>query len=405
MTATDAPAISVIVASHQRPRWLRRCLTALAQLDYPNFEIIIAADDTGLRALADHAAAPHIKTIAAPEANISRTRNLGLARAAGEIVAFIDDDAVPEPLWLRFHAGALAATGAAACVGYVRGRNGISFQSRAESVDAFAETHREQSRPDAPFVPESTTGRAVKLVGTNFTVRRDILCEIGGFDEAFRYYLDDTDLSLRLAAAGHITAVAPLAEVHHATAPSARRTPARRPRDLFDIGRSTALFLRKHSDASADLFERIHHRERGRLLRHLVAGTCEPRDIARLSVTLEAGWNTGKADKLQPTGTMDAPDESFSRFPAKAPGHHVIGERFLGNRTMPPPDQRTSLFRFSRTTLRHRVQFVEPGIWLQTGGQFGPSLRNGPVFRWCRFAERLEEETARVAMQRGIGEN
>ena len=405
MTATDDPKISVIVASHQRPRWLHRCLTALGQLDYPAFEIVIAADTPGLAAIADHPAVSHIKTVNASEPNIAQTRNLGLGVAAGDIVAFIDDDAVPEPMWLRFHAEALKATNAAASVGYVRGRNGISFQSRAESVDGEAETHREQSAAISPFVPDLATGRAVKLVGTNFAIRREVLQDLGGFDTGYRFYLDDTDLSLRLAAAGYQAAVAPLAEVHHGSAPSLRRTTARRPLDLFDIGRSTAYFLRQHSNPSPDLYDRMYRRERTRLLRHLVGGTCEPRDIARLLATLKDGWNVGLMFKRTPDTPITAPNAAFCRFPTLASGHTVFHQRTLSPGDPPPANRRTSAFRFSRTTLRHQVRFVEPGQWIQTGGQFGPSLRDGPVFRWCRFADRCEEETRRVAMQRGIGEN
>ncbi|MBT8458470.1 MAG: glycosyltransferase [Boseongicola sp.] len=405
MSAVDALSISVIVASHERPKWLRRCLTGLAQLDYPNFEIVIAADDLGLAAIADHPAVAHVKTVPASEANISRTRNLGVEQASGDIIAFVDDDAVPEPLWLRFHAEALAMTNAAASVGNVRGRNGISFQSSAESVDAEAETHREQSQLKSPFVPNLATGRAVKLVGTNFAIRRDVLLGIGGFDEAFRYYLDDTDISMRLSKAGYKAIVAPSAEVHHATAPSSRRTPARRPRDLTEMGRSTAYFLRKHGTITDSSFQRMFDRERQRLLRHLVNGTCEPSDISPILETLRLGWCEGKQRVSQPLRKFREPNSGFLRFPAIPPGHEVIAERLMGKRAILKADKRISLFRFSRTSLRHHVKFVEPGVWLQTGGQFGPSVREAPVFRWCRFAERVEEETRRVAMQRGIGEN
>ncbi|MCB2152739.1 MAG: glycosyltransferase, partial [Rhodobacteraceae bacterium] len=58
-------------------------------------------------------------------------RNLGLAAAAGEIVAFIDDDAVPEPRWLARLTAPFADPGIAAAGGFVVGRNGISFQWRA----------------------------------------------------------------------------------------------------------------------------------------------------------------------------------------------------------------------------------------------------------------------------------
>ena len=405
MTPTSAPSISVIVASYQRPRWLERCLTALSQLDYPTFEIVIAADPGGLEAIAQHPAAAHIKTTQAGEPGLSATRNLGLKQASGQLIAFLDDDAVPEPMWLRFHAEALHATQTAASVGYVRGRNGISFQSRVESVDVEAETHREQSPDVAPFVPSPATGRAVKLVGTNFVIRRDILCDLGGFDEGYRFFLDDTDLSLRLLAAGHKAAVAPLAEVHHANAPSNRRTPARRPRDLHDIGRSTAYFLHRHSVASSQMFHRMERRERGRLLRHMVAGTCEPRDIPRLLATLREGWEDGLGLNLAPLDPIRLQAPAFLPFPAKPPCHDVAAARVFDRDVLTRSDRRKSVFRFSRTTLRHHVRFTDEGVWLQTGGQFGASVREGQMFRWCRFADRVEEETSRVAMQRGIGEH
>ncbi|MCB2123539.1 MAG: glycosyltransferase, partial [Rhodobacteraceae bacterium] len=63
-------------------------------------------------------------------------RNLGLAAAAGEIVAFIDDDAVPEPRWLARLTAPFADPGIAAAGGFVVGRNGISFQWRASCADS-----------------------------------------------------------------------------------------------------------------------------------------------------------------------------------------------------------------------------------------------------------------------------
>ena len=78
----------------------------------------------------------------------------------------------PEPLWLHYNAAALNHTGAAVCVGHVRGRTCNSFQLCSESVDTEAETHSEQWRSDQPFVAVLATDRAVKLVGINFAIRR-----------------------------------------------------------------------------------------------------------------------------------------------------------------------------------------------------------------------------------------
>jgi len=54
-------------------------------------------------------------------------------------------------------------------------------------------------------------------------VRRSVLADLGGFDPRFRFYLDETDLNLRLAARGLYTALVPLAQVHHGFHASARR--------------------------------------------------------------------------------------------------------------------------------------------------------------------------------------
>ena len=382
------------------------------QLDYPSFEAIVVTDQSGRAAIQDHTLQPFIKMAAQEVPNISLARNAGIALASGDFVAFIDDDAVPEPLWLRHHADALVENNAAASVGYVRGRNGISFQSQVESVDAEAETHREPSPNRQAIVPVLSTNRALKLVGTNMVIARDFLCKLGGFDPGYRYYLEDTDISLRLAQSGAQAVAAPLAEVHHASAASTRRTPQRRPRNLYDIGWSSALFFRRHSPSAEDLFARIRRREERRLHRHLVQGTCEPRDIRRLLGTLDAGWNDGQSAELAPVRSIETNPPPFKPVLFAHRTHRVLTSRYFGRRAnleaakgSLSDGSSASVLSFSLTSRPHRVRFLESGVWLQSGGQFGRSDRTGPVFRWCRFAKRTQEEIRRVAMQRGISEN
>jgi hypothetical protein len=315
-------------------------------------------------------------------------------------------------LWLRHHAHALSQTGATASVGYVRGRNGISFQSRVSLIDAEAETHEVRFTGHQPGFPNVDAGRAIKLVGTNMVVQRDVLLDIGGFDPAYAYYLEDSDVSLRLAQNGHLAAVCPLAEVHHAFASSARRTGLRRPKSLFDIGHSTAVYIRRHGVRdTAEIFARIRDRERLRLLAHLVRGTCEPRDIAQVLDGLRKGWDQGLTQtlpRLEPLAP--GPGSEFRTVPAWPPGHSIITSRLLGRKralrraeAMAAHKGRASVFSFSLTPVRHHLRMTDGGVWLQTGGQFGRSVRTGPWFRWCRFARRVKEEISRVAMQRGIG--
>ena len=91
----DIP-VSVVVVSRDRPDALLRCLTGLSQLQYPNFEIVVVADAKGQQAVVASQFSSQIKCIGFDLPNISEARNLGISHAAGDIVAFIDDDAVPE---------------------------------------------------------------------------------------------------------------------------------------------------------------------------------------------------------------------------------------------------------------------------------------------------------------------
>lgn len=76
-------------------------------------------------------------------------------------------------------------------------------------------------------------------------IRRNVWVAIGGFDPAYHFYLDETDLNIRLARGGYITAIAPLAHVHHGFAKSISRRADRVLSDLYDIGASKTVFQRK----------------------------------------------------------------------------------------------------------------------------------------------------------------
>ena len=407
--AERCPRFSVIVASRHRETWLKRCLLSIRQQQYPEYEVVVVADAASLAAVDTQG----FKTVAFDEANLSRARNIGIAHSAGEYCAFIDDDAAAEPLWLHHLANGLQATSADAAVGFVRGRNGITFQSKAQSIDAEAETRIESVDSLGPFVPIVETGRALKLIGTNMVIKREALVRLDGFDEAYRFFLEDSDLSLRLAKATARLAVFPLAQVHHGFAPSIRRSGKRAPLDLFDIGRSTAYFLRQHTGkATEKLWRRTFQRENARLIKHMVLGTIEPRDVPKRLETLRLGWEQGlRLDRTHHHG-LGASDTPFANISRTARGHMVFASRWLSRRAAlrrranaaVTSGGLASIFAFSLTPFRHHVRFTEDGYWLQTGGVFGRSERSGSVVNWCRFADRVGQEIHRVAKERGISE-
>lgn len=171
---TGATPVSLIIVSRHRLAALQRAVTAVRQLDHPLLELIVVADPAACAALAGLTA----KIIAFDAANISAARNLGIAQAAGDIVMFLDDDAVPEPTWASRLVAPFADPQVMAATGFVRGRNGISFQWQASEVDSLAQDHPLQV-PQGPSLHAGSPGRAVKTQGTNCAFRRGVLAAAG----------------------------------------------------------------------------------------------------------------------------------------------------------------------------------------------------------------------------------
>ncbi|KEJ90704.1 glycosyltransferase family 2 protein [Sulfitobacter donghicola] len=403
--------VSVIIVSRERPEALRRCLAAVAQLQYPQFEVVVVACPAGIAVTEQCSALSEIKCIAFDEANISKARNIGIEHAAGEIIAFIDDDAVPEPTWLR-HLVAPAQQGEVAAMGgFVRGRNGITFQNKARTLDAHGLPQNVEIDALQATVLHPPKGRAIKTEGTNMAFRRDVLIDIGGFDPAFRFFLDETDVNMRLARAGHATALVPLAQVHHGFAESATRRKDRVPRDLYEIGASWGVFQRKHipKDERADHWRLQYRSERHRLLTHMVAGRLEPRDVRRLMKRLSKGYKEGQERSFGGAAMAKHAVLPFRPVKNAARAARFSAVRGLRGKTLlkeaatrVAAGNIETVLILSRTALFHKTFFNEDGVWVQRGGIFGRSDRAAPLFRLTSFQRKLVKEKERVALVRGL---
>lgn len=406
-----APPVSVVIVSRGRPAALRRCLAAVAQLQYPAFEVVVVADPDGVATARATPTAEALKIVPYDVPNISAARNLGISHAAGEIVAFIDDDAVPEPQWLRHLTAPAERPEVAAMGGFVRGRNGISFQWKARRIDGEGMTHDLPVDAQRPVLLTPPPGQAIKTEGTNMAVRREVLVALGGFDPAYHYFLDETDLNMRLARAGHATAIVPLAEVHHGFAPNALRRADRVQRDLFEIGASWAVFQRKYlaPPARATHWQRLRAGERRRLLGHLVTGGLEPRDVGWLMRRLEDGYVAGQARALATGALPHRPAAPFRPFPSEprrplwiaSRPWHLRRDRDRAAREV-AAGRIVTLLSLSPTALYHRLLFDPEGFWLQRGGLFGRSDRTMPLFRLTTRRRRQIQEKRRIARQRGL---
>ena len=199
----NLPFISVVVCSYNGSATIRECLTEIFKLDYPSFEVVVVNDGSKDR-LAEYAAQFPVRLISTENRGLSNARNTGMENARGEIVAYIDDDAFPDPHWLQYLAYAYRNSDHA-CIG---GPN------IAPGDDGFIATCVANA-PGGPVHVLLSDEIAEHVPGCNMTFRRDALMKIGGFDPVYRSAGDDVDVCWRIQQSGRTVGFHPSALVWH----------------------------------------------------------------------------------------------------------------------------------------------------------------------------------------------
>ncbi len=296
---TEPPSVSVICNTLNRADALADLLAALRRLTYPRFEVVVVVGpvtDHTLAVLAPYEG--RVKVVRCPEANLSRSRNLGIAAAAGDIVAFIDDDGIPEPTWLDDLVAGYDGADVAGVGGAVRDHTGYTFQCRFCRADRIGNADPSGEVPlDELCVPGSW--EVPYLIGTNASFRRQRLVEVGGFDEEFEFYLDETDVCMRLMDRGWRLRQLPGAEVHHKFLPSAVRNNERVTVDLYSVVKNRLYFSHLHAMGEAPTSQIMaSHTEWVRLLTedletHHRAGRISDEDLAHGLRRIDDGWQAG----------------------------------------------------------------------------------------------------------------
>lgn len=237
---------SVIINTLDRADSLRLTLQSLRLLDDANLEVVVVAgpvSDHTHEVLASFDGA--IKVGHCPEPNLSMSRNIGVSMAAGEIVAFIDDDAYPDPAWLQCLDRAFDDPEVVAAGGPVHDYTGVTYQAQYVLADRFGNSWSLKRNPS--FTSCSPIGRRyVAPMGTNVAFRREVLEAVGGFDEEYEYYLEETDIICRLVELGHAVRAVDDGVVFHKFLPSHIRNADRVPRNQYSIIKNHAYFAFKH---------------------------------------------------------------------------------------------------------------------------------------------------------------
>jgi glycogen synthase len=239
--------VSVVINTYNRAASLQNTLKAMLRQNYPNFETIVVngpSTDHTLDILRAHAA--EIRVGSCSERNLSISRNVGIEMACGEFVAFIDDDAVPDEDWLIDGIAAFDANEVAGVGGFVYDHTGYELQYSYTLCDRMGNAYHNVTVSMPEFCYPGCH-RYPALLGTNSIFRRSALLEIGGFDEQFDYFLDETDVNLRLIDVGYLLKQIPRAFVYHRYLPSHIRNKERVNTNYLPIIRNRIYFSLKNA--------------------------------------------------------------------------------------------------------------------------------------------------------------
>ncbi len=296
--------MSVVISTLERTESLRRTLVALRYQRHPAFEVIVvdgpARDDRTEREVLELGLG--VRYLRCPQENISRSRNVGIEAAAGEIVAFVDDDALPEPDWLEQLMAAYTSADVAGAGGIVYDHTGTRVQYRYSLSDRTGATRYDCDRISAAALAPGADP-FLYLQGTNMSFRRAALVQIGGFDEQIEYNFDEAEVCLCLIDRGHRLRPLATAAVHHETLASRVRGPQRVLTDPYSVIKNRAYFALRYGTRSRSAetvietvrgyAEQLRQSARAALAAgQLGQGDCE-RFLDRVGAGLERGIEVG----------------------------------------------------------------------------------------------------------------
>jgi GT2 family glycosyltransferase len=188
----NGTGISVIVCTRDRPGRLRDCLGSLQKVTYAPLEVLIVdnapSGDETRSVVAEFAATDsRIRYLCEPRPGLSMARNLGVAEARFDLLAFTDDDTLVDPDWPTALVAGFAADQHAECItGIVVARSldtesELYFDSRYSWGKNFKPRRYDLAdhRDGSALYPYSA---GIFGTGANFALRRSAIQRMGGFD-------------------------------------------------------------------------------------------------------------------------------------------------------------------------------------------------------------------------------
>ncbi|HBE23330.1 MAG TPA: glycosyl transferase [Verrucomicrobiales bacterium] len=226
-----SPLVSVIVCTRNGSTRIVACIESLLRLRGKVELIIVNDGSTDDTALLVHTMFPQVRLLNLTPSGLSAARNAGAAVAAGEILAYTDDDCVVDENWVihlseKFHQGSYDAVG------------GPNIPPATNALQKIIVIHAGGSAAHVMLDDHC----AEHIPGCNLAVTAQAFQKIGGFDPQFRTAGDDVDFCWRLLDAGLRIGFAPTAFVWHCR----RQNIIAYIRQQRGYGKAESLLITKH---------------------------------------------------------------------------------------------------------------------------------------------------------------
>lgn len=215
--------ITVAIQTYNRASILAETLESLRHLRCPeaiDYEILVVdnnSNDDTPQVIQEYSwiLAPRLRSVFEPRQGLSHARNRALHEAKGQIVSFLDDDVLVDPDWLSAVAAAFEEHSATV----VGGRSYLIFRSQRPG---WLPPHYEFFLSRLDYGDQVIVNTDNDLYGLNFSVRKDVAVQVGGFNLSLGrcgpvslHSGEESDLLRRIRARGGVVVYEPRALVGH----------------------------------------------------------------------------------------------------------------------------------------------------------------------------------------------
>lgn len=235
--------LSVVLPTLERPEAIYNLLRHLEHQTVAPHEIVVVDQSASPdeRTAAYAAANPRVRLHRIAERGLPNARNVGVGLATGDAVLFLDDDSIPDPDLVKYHAAAYEDPAVGGVGGRVRG----GYDSGGAVIGRFRPSDGRVIRNFSA----TTRCEVDHLPGGNMSFRREVFAKVGGFDKTYGGSAigEETDFCLRARRAGVRFLFEPRATLEHLHLPTGGCRAPRFEDWIYWHSHNSVLFVLRHA--------------------------------------------------------------------------------------------------------------------------------------------------------------